>query len=66
MTMMKIAIMKKTMTVILIKIMIIIMITMMITPTIIAVILMGTIIKTMILITMKEERCETTQMRMAV
>lgn len=66
MTMMKIAIMKTTITVILFKIMMIIMIVMMITPTIIAVILMETIIKTMILITMKEERCETTQMRMTV
>ena len=66
MTMMKIAIMKTTITVILFKIMMIIMIVMMITPTIIAVILMETIIKTMNLITMKEERCETTQMRMAV
>ena len=54
------------MTIILIKILMIIMIMMMITLTIIAVILKQTIIKTMILIKMKEEHCETTQMRMAV
>ena len=53
MTMMKIAIMKTIMTVILKKITTIIMMT---TPTIIAVILMGTIIKTMILISTKPLR----------